>query len=208
MISFDRLIMQTKCHPISFGTTVAFHQHNRVVRRRLVSIPQLHCRYNSNNALPSPQLHCRHNPYNALPSPQLHFRYNPNLVDEEDQEVESHLRRRRMNARRMSQMVFLPPTAQTMLAGLVEQGESSVPGSESLSRASTHRQSLRIRRSLRETPPARSRSNSLQASPVGREETGVRSSAVAVPSKSSLLRLPEYNECVYLGTCSCSRGVM
>ena len=166
MISFDRLIMQTKRHPISFGTTVAFHQHNRVVRRRLVSIPQLHCRYSPNN---------------ALPSPQLHFRYNPNLVDEEDQEVESHLRRRRMNARRMSQMVFLPPTAQTMLAGLVEQGESSVPGSESLSRASTHRQSLRIRRSLRDTPPARSRSNSLQASPGGREETGVRSSAVQFP---------------------------
>ncbi|XP_043195527.1 uncharacterized protein LOC122366924 [Amphibalanus amphitrite] len=99
----------------------------------------------------------RENPFN-----KLHFRYNPNLVDEEDQEVETHLRRRRLNARRMSQMVFLPPTAQTMLAGLAEQGESSVPGSESLSRASNHRQSLRIRRSLRETPPLRSRSNSLQ----------------------------------------------
>ena len=74
--------------------------------------------------------------------------------------MESHLRRRRINARRMSQMAFLPPTA--LLAGLAEQGESSVPGSESLSRASTQRQSHRIRRSLRETPPTRSRSNSLQ----------------------------------------------
>ena len=71
--------------------------------------------------------------------------------------METHLRRRRLNARRMSQMILLPPTAQTMLAGLVEQGESSVPGSESLSRASTQRQSHRIRRSMRETPPARSR---------------------------------------------------
>ncbi|XP_037077773.1 uncharacterized protein LOC119098829 [Pollicipes pollicipes] len=77
--------------------------------------------------------------------------------------MESHLRRRRMNARRMSQMVMLPPTAQTMLAGLAEQGESSAQDSP-LSRASTRRQSHRIRRSLKETPPARSRSNSLQPS--------------------------------------------
>ncbi|XP_037077771.1 uncharacterized protein LOC119098827 [Pollicipes pollicipes] len=50
-----------------------------------------------------------------------------------------------------------------MLAGLAEQGESSAQDSP-LSRASTRRQSHRIRRSLKETPPARSRSNSLQPS--------------------------------------------
>ncbi|XP_043201773.1 sodium/hydrogen exchanger 2-like isoform X2 [Amphibalanus amphitrite] len=44
----------------------------------------------------------RSNPYN-----KLHLRYNPNLIDEEDQEIDTHLRRRRMNAQRFSQIAQL-----------------------------------------------------------------------------------------------------
>ncbi|XP_045104907.1 sodium/hydrogen exchanger 2-like isoform X2 [Portunus trituberculatus] len=39
----------------------------------------------------------RSNPYN-----KLHYKYNPNLVGEEDQELEEHLNRRHMNARRLT----------------------------------------------------------------------------------------------------------
>ncbi|XP_037077442.1 Na(+)/H(+) exchanger beta-like, partial [Pollicipes pollicipes] len=42
--------------------------------------------------------------FRNIPYNKLHFRYNPNLIDEEDQEMETHLRRRRANAQRFSQL--------------------------------------------------------------------------------------------------------
>ncbi|XP_045619242.1 probable Na(+)/H(+) antiporter nhx-9 isoform X2 [Procambarus clarkii] len=41
----------------------------------------------------------RSNPYN-----KLHYKYNPNLVGEEDQELDEHLHRRHLNARRMTRL--------------------------------------------------------------------------------------------------------
>lgn len=41
----------------------------------------------------------RSNPYN-----KLHYKYNPNLVGEEDQELEEHLNRRHLNARRFTHL--------------------------------------------------------------------------------------------------------
>ncbi|KAK3849232.1 hypothetical protein Pcinc_044001 [Petrolisthes cinctipes] len=51
----------------------------------------------------------RNNPYN-----KLHYKYNRNLVGEEDQELEEHLQRRRLNARRMTRLASstrLPPSS-------------------------------------------------------------------------------------------------
>ncbi|KAK4303533.1 hypothetical protein Pmani_024464 [Petrolisthes manimaculis] len=51
----------------------------------------------------------RNNPYN-----KLHYKYNRNLVGEEDQELEEHLERRRLNARRMTRLASstrLPPSS-------------------------------------------------------------------------------------------------
>lgn len=52
---------------------------------------------------------------------QLHYKYNPNLVGEEDQELEEHLNRRHLNARRFTHLasstrrptITVPPRRRT-----------------------------------------------------------------------------------------------
>lgn len=60
---------------------------------------------------------------------QLHYKYNPNLVGEEDQELEEHLNRRHLNARRFTHLatstrrptIAVPPRKRTSeLRGYLE----------------------------------------------------------------------------------------
>ncbi|CAG0879943.1 unnamed protein product [Cyprideis torosa] len=57
------------------------------------------------------------NPYNML-----HQKHNPNLVDEDLQEMDSHLRRRRNNARRMSSFAHANITPKTSRHGSLKSG--------------------------------------------------------------------------------------
>lgn len=46
---------------------------------------------------------CVHNLIRSV-HPQLHYKYNRNLVGEEDQEIQEHLNRRHLKARRMTRL--------------------------------------------------------------------------------------------------------
>ena len=48
----------------------------------------------------------------------MHLKYNRNLINDEDQEVESHLRRRHDAARRMSQIVLDSAAAADLSLGV------------------------------------------------------------------------------------------
>lgn len=84
----------------------------------------------------------RSNPYN-----KLHYKYNPNLVGEEDQELEEHLNRRHLNARRFTHLatstrrstIAVPPRKRT-----TSEGSGLTEGVEELvQRHNLRRQSMR-----------------------------------------------------------------
>lgn len=52
---------------------------------------------------------------------QLHYRYNRNLVDDDDQELSSHLRRRSSNAKRLTSLILTPPFTSNTEPGVVDE---------------------------------------------------------------------------------------